>query len=157
MPRLSSAAMAVQPVPPNTPTVIPHLTVSDAKKAMAFYEKAFGATTESVSATPDGKVMHAAMRIGNAMIYLNDPFGPLATPANVTLHVWSEDVNALWERAVAAGAEVAMPLGDAFWGDRYGHLKDPFGYSWALAQHIEDVPPEELPRRAAAAFAEGGM
>jgi PhnB protein len=148
--------MAIQPVPPNTPTVIPHLTVSDAKKAMEFYQAAFGATPGRVSATPDGMVMHAEFRIGSAVIYINDPFGPLTPPANITLHLWSEDVNALWDRAVAAGAKVTMPLADAFWGDRYGHLEDPFGYRWALAQHVEDVPPEELGKRAMEAFSNMG-
>jgi len=146
--------MSIQPVPPGAPTVIPHITVSDAKKAMAFYQAAFGAEPGMMATTPDGKVMHGELRIGSSTIYFNDPFGPLATPANIVLHLWSEDVNALWKRAVAAGAEEAMPLKDQFWGDRYGHLKDPFGYTWALAQHVEDVSPEDMAKRSAAMFSQ---
>jgi PhnB protein len=146
--------MSVQPIPPGSPTVIPHLTVSDAKKAIAFYQAAFGATPGMVAATPDGKVMHADFRIGSSVIYINDPFGPVATPANITLHMWSEDVDALFQRAVAAGAEVVMPLANQFWGDRYGHVKDPFGYTWALAQHVEDVSPEDMAQRSAAMFSQ---
>jgi PhnB protein len=148
--------MSIQPIPPGSPTVIPHLTVSDAKKAMAFYQAAFGATPGHVAATPDGKVMHADFRIGSSVIYINDPFGPVSSTGNITLHIWSEDVDALWKRAVAAGAEVAMPLENQFWGDRYGNLKDPFGITWALAQHVEDVPPEEMAKRAMAAFSKMG-
>lgn len=146
--------MSIQPIPPGAPTVIPHLTVSDAHAAMKFYEAAFGAERGPVALTPNGKVMHAEVRIGSSVIYVNDPFGPPVAPANIVLHVWSADVNALWDRAVAAGAEVVMPLSDQFWGDRYGHLKDPFGYTWSLAQHVEDVSPEEMAKRSEAMFSQ---
>ena len=148
--------MSIQPIPPGSPTVIPHLTVSDAKKAMAFYQAAFGATPGRVASTPDGKVMHADFRIGSSVIYINDPFGSVSGAGTITLHVWSEDVDALWKRAVAAGAKVVMPLENQFWGDRYGNLEDPFGIVWALAQHVEDVPPEEMAKRAMAAFSKMG-
>lgn len=146
--------MSVQPIPPGSPTVIAHLTVGDARKAIAFYEAAFGATPGNIALTPDDRVMHAEVRIGSSVIYVNDPFGPPCTPAGVTLHMWSEDVDAAWKRAVEAGAEVLMPLENQFWGDRYGHLKDPFGHIWSLAQHVEDVAPDEMARRSEAMFSQ---
>jgi PhnB protein len=146
--------MSVQPIPPGSPTIIPHITVADARKAIAFYEAAFGATAGNIALTPDDRVMHAEVRIGSSMIYVNDPFGPPATPSGVTLHLWSDDVDVAWKRAVDAGAEVLMPLANQFWGDRYGHLKDPFGHTWSLAQHVEDVAPEEMSRRSEAMFSQ---
>lgn len=146
------APMPVQPIPPGAPTLIPHITVSDARKAIAFYEAAFGAEAGQPALMPNGAVMHVEVRFGSAVLYLNDPFGPPVPPVGITLHLWSEDVDALWQRAVAAGAEVVMPLADQFWGDRYGHLKDPFGFTWSLAQHVEDVSPEDLVKRGEEAF-----
>jgi PhnB protein len=148
--------MSVKPIREGHPTLIPHLTVSDAKQAIAFYQAAFGAEPGMVSTMPDGKVMHADLRIGTSVIFLNDPFGPLPTPAGVTLHLGSADVDAAWKRAVDAGAEVVMPLANQFWGDRYGLLKDPFGHTWSLAQHVEDVAPDEMARRALEAFSQMG-
>jgi PhnB protein len=147
--------MSVQPIPPGSPTVIPHLTVSDAKKAIEFYKAAFGAEPGRVAGTPDGKVMHADVRIGSSVVFLNDQFGPPGpAPAGIALHLWSTDVDAAWQRAIAAGAEVVMPLANQFWGDRYGQLRDPFGHKWSLAQHVEDVSPEDMHTRMMAAFAQ---
>jgi len=149
--------MSVSPIPEGHPTLIPHLTVNGAEKAMEFYEAAFGAERGRVSAMPDGKILHGEIRIGSSILFLNDQFGPPgAAPAGVTIHIWTEQIDELWERAVKAGAEVIMPLQDQFWGDRYGHLKDPFGHTWSLGKHVEDVSPEDMAERAAKMFANMG-
>ncbi|EFV13754.1 VOC family protein [Segniliparus rugosus] len=140
--------------PVTEPAVIPHLVVSDSKAAISFYEKAFGAESLGVVATPDGKVMHAAVSINGARIFLNDDFpefceGKQSTPlalggSPVTIHLYVPDADAAFARAVEAGAEVAMPLEDQFWGDRYGVVKDPFGHQWSIAHHVREVSPEAL-------------
>lgn len=141
-------------------TITPHLIVRGGNKAIEFYKKAFGAEVRGVHNTPDGKVMHAELRIGDSVIMLADEFPGMegcASPealggSPVVLNLYREDIDSLFNQAVGAGATVTMPLGDQFWGDRYGQLKDPFGHAWALGQHIEDVAPEEMERRARAAF-----
>jgi PhnB protein len=149
-----------QPIPEGTPTIVPHLVVRGGAAAIEFYKRAFGATEERRMPGPDGtSVMHAELKIGTARLYLADefpgmgrsPLGFKGTP--VTIHLWSTDVDAAFSRAVGAGANVVMPLADMFWGDRYGQVRDPFGHLWALATHKEDPAPEEIMRRAAAAFA----
>ena len=154
-------AAKVKAVPAGTHTITPHLVVRGADKAIEFYKKAFGAEVKGVHHTPDGKVMHAAIKIGDSTIYMADEFpgmGPKApetlggTP--VVLNLYREDIDKLFNQAVAAGATVTMPLANQFWGDRYGQLKDPFGHGWALGQHIEDVAPAELERRGKEAFAQ---
>ena len=155
--------MPVNPIPDGFHTLTPHLTVRDAAAAIEFYKKAFGAVETVRHAGPDGKtIMHASLRIGDSPFMLNDEFpemggkGPQAlggTP--VTIHLYSGDVDALFARAVAAGAKVTMPLADQFWGSRYGQLEDPFGHRWSLAQHIEDVTPEESARRMKKLFGGG--
>jgi PhnB protein len=109
---------------------------------------------------PNGKVMHATMKVGDSRFQLADEFPGLGTPAPATLggspvvlNLCVEDVDQLFNRAVAAGAKATLPLENQFWGARYGQIVDPFGHSWALFSHVEDVPPEELKRRADAAFA----
>jgi len=143
----------VQAVPAGFHTLTPHLTVRDADKALEFYKNALGAEILHVARTPDGKVMHASLRIGDSMLMLNDEFpemgglSPLSTGgAGVTIHVYTEDVDAAFNRAVSAGAEVKMPLMDQFWGDRYGMVADPFGHTWSLATHIKDMSQEEMQR-----------
>ncbi len=149
--------MSVKAIPEGLRTLTPHITVADARKAIAFYEKAFGAKLLSTHDLPDGKLMHAALQIGDAQLFLNDPFGPPPERRDgITIHVAVEDARAAWDRAVKAGAEVVMPLQDQFWGDRYGSLKDPFGITWSIGQHIEDVDDAELERRGREAMARMG-
>jgi PhnB protein len=139
-------------------TITAHLSIKGAEGAIDFYQKAFGAVVLFVHKMPDGKVMHATLKIGDSKLMLADEW-PGSTPSAATLggspvvlNVYVEDVDALWNQAVAAGAKVTMPLDNQFWGDRYGQLKDPFGLTWALGSHLEDVPREEMERRAAAVF-----
>ena len=110
-----------------------------------------GAEVLGVARMPDGKVIHAALRIGDSMLMLNDEFpemgglSPLSTGgAGVTIHIYTENVDQAFDRAVSAGAKVAMPLMDQFWGDRYGIVADPFGHKWSIATHIKDMSPEEM-------------
>ena len=149
--------MPVKAIPEGLHTLTPHVTVADAKKAIVFYEKAFGAKLMSSHAMPDGKIMHAALQIGDAQLFLNDAFGPPPQHTDsVTIHLAVEDARAAWDRVVKAGAEVVMPLQDQFWGDRYGSVKDPFGIRWSIGQHIEDVSEADLERRGREAMAQMG-
>jgi PhnB protein len=150
-----------KPIPKGFRTLTPHLAIRDAAKAIEFYKKAFGAQALGVHNTPDGKIMHAELKIGDSIVMLSDEFpgGPLQSPQAVAgttamMHLYVEDVDTWFDRAVAAGASVLMPVRDMFWGDRYGHLKDPFGHQWSIATHKEDVAPAELEKRGAAALAE---
>jgi PhnB protein len=143
----------VKAVPPGFHTLTPHLTVRDADKALEFYKNALGSEILHVARMPDGKVLHAGLRIGDSMLMLNDEFpemgglSPLSTRGSgVTIHIYTEDVDAAFNRAVSAGAEVQMPLMDQFWGDRYGIVADPFGHKWSLATHTKDMSPEEMQR-----------
>ncbi len=157
-------AESIKAVPKGLHTITPHLVVRDATKAIEFYRKAFGAeTVGKVHYTPDKKVMHAELQIGNSVLFLADEFpemgGCSASPQTlggspVTLNIYTENVDQLFNRAVSAGATVTMPLKNEFWGDRYGQVKDPYGHSWSLGQHVEDVAPEELERRARDIFSQ---
>ena len=150
------------PIPEGCHTVTPYLVVTGAAQAIEFYQKAFGAEEVMRMSGPGGSVMHAEIRIGDSRIMLADEFpgqpgfGSPGTVGGTTvsLHMYVEDTDAAYERAVAAGATSAMPPEDMFWGDRYCKLFDPFGHSWALATHQEDVPPEEMEKRAAEAMAQ---
>jgi uncharacterized glyoxalase superfamily protein PhnB len=142
----------VKKIPEGMPAIIPHLVCRSAADAIAFYKKAFGAVEEVRMPVPDGsgKLMHAMIRIGGAPVMLVDEFpewgstGPQDLKSSpVTLHHYVEDVDAVFQRALAAGAKEKLPVSDMFWGDRYGILIDPFGHSWSLATHIRDVSPEE--------------
>jgi PhnB protein len=140
-----------QPIPAGFHTLTPHIVVKDASKAIEFYKKAFGAQEIRRVPGPDGNsLIHAEVQIGDSRLMLVDEF-----PA-VTIHMYVKDVDAVFNKAVAAGAEVKMPLDDMFWGDRYGALTDPFGHSWSLATHKEDPTPEEIPKRSREAFAATG-
>jgi uncharacterized glyoxalase superfamily protein PhnB len=146
-----------EPIPGGLPGVIPHLTVAGCAAAIEFYKKAFGAEECSRALTPDGRaIMHASIKIGESVIFLNDEMmskGPKAlggTP--VALHLYVGDADRWFQRAVDAGAQVVMPLADMFWGDRYGQLEDPFGHRWSIATHKEDVSDVEMRERAKAAF-----
>lgn len=146
----------IKPIPSGFHTLTPHLVVKGASKAIEFYKKAFGAEEIGRVPGPDGKsLMHADLRIGDSHVFLVDEFpemgcrGPESiggTP--VTIHMYVEDVDAAFAKAVAAGAQVKMPLSDMFWGDRYGVLADPFGHAWSIATHKEDVTPGEIGKRA---------
>jgi PhnB protein len=141
----------VQPIPPGMTSITPHLVCRGAAEAIDFYTKAFEAVEQARLPGPDGRLMHALLKIGNAALMLVDEYpeqgavSPLTLKGTpVTIHLYVEDVDATVARAVAAGAQVTMPVADMFWGDRYGILKDPFGHQWSVATHIRDVSPEEL-------------
>jgi uncharacterized glyoxalase superfamily protein PhnB len=144
-------AEQVQPIPAGFHTLTPHLIVRNATEALEFYKNALGAEILHVAKMPDGKIMHAALRIGDSMLMLNDEmpaYGALSPLAHngtgVTIHIYTEDADALFNRAVSAGAQVRMPLMDQFWGDRYGIVTDPYGHQWSIATHVKDVSPEEM-------------
>jgi uncharacterized glyoxalase superfamily protein PhnB len=147
---------AVKRVPEDFHTITPHLVVRGVAGAVEFYRKAFGADELLRNFAPDGKtIMHSELLIGDSRFFLNDEFpqhgvlSPLGLDGTaVTLHLYVEDVDAVFQRAIAAGATEVMPVGDYFWGDRYGMLKDPYGHSWSVASRIEDLSPEELKQRA---------
>ena len=151
----------VKPVPSGYHTVTPYLTLSDASSAIDFYKRAFGATERFRMDRPDGKIGHAEIQIGDSIVMLADesprsdsrsPKSLGGTTAGIFLYV--ENVDAVFDTAVKAGAKVHQPLTDMFWGDRFGGLTDPFGHSWALATHIEDVAPEEMEKRMQAAMSQ---
>jgi uncharacterized glyoxalase superfamily protein PhnB len=132
-------------------TVTPHLVCAGAADAIEFYKRAFGAVETSRMPGPDGKLMHASVKIGDSTVMLVDEFpqwgavGPNALKGSpVTIHLQVEDADALFKRAVDAGATVKHAIEDAFWGDRYGVLSDPFGHSWSIATHQRDLTPEEI-------------
>lgn len=144
-------AAAAAPARPKFHTVTPHLVCAGAAEAIEFYKKAFGATELMRLPGPDGNLWHACVMIGNSPVMLVDEFpgmcsfGPKHLKGSpVTLHLTVADADAAAERAVAAGAQVVMPVGDAFWGDRYGVVEDPFGHRWAIAHHVRDMSPEEI-------------
>ncbi len=141
----------VKAVPEGFHTITPHLIVRDSKAAIDFYQKAFGAQLQGGIATmPDGKVMHAMIKIGDSLVMLNDEFpehgvvAPKAGDTGVSLHIYVDNVDELFDRASRAGAQVKVPLADMFWGDRYGKLVDPFGHQWTLGAHIKDMSQEEM-------------
>jgi PhnB protein len=156
------AKRRAEPIPAGFHTLTPYLVVRDAAKAVDFYQKAFGAKVRGVHKTPDGKVMNADLRIGDSILLFCDEFpGPPGWRSpqtlggtSVTVHIYVKDVDALFNQALAAGAKTVMPVMDAFWGDRYGQLEDPFGHRWSIATHKEDLTAAEIEKRAEAAFAE---
>jgi PhnB protein len=152
--------MAVKPVPDGYHTVTPYLTLDDAAAAIDYYKRAFGAKERVRMDTPDGKVGHAELEIGDSLVMVSDEFpqGSTRSPkelggttAGAFLYV--EDVDAVVKRAVDAGATVTMEVADQFWGDRFGSITDPFGHSWSIATHVEDVTPEQIAERAKEAMA----
>ncbi len=145
------------PIPEGYHTVTPYLIVKGADQAIEFYKKAFGAILLERHPAPDGRVMNAAMRIGNSIVMLSDEFPEsscgVGSPSTVKgstvmLHLYVEDVDAFFAQAQEAGGKVKMPLLDAFWGDRYGQLEDPFGHIWSMATRIADQTPEEAKAKA---------
>jgi PhnB protein len=142
-----------------TISLSPHLVVRDAARAAAWYAEALGAEERSRIPLPGGKLMSVELAFGDATVMIADEFpdagilSPLSIGGTATvLHLVTDDVDALWRRAVEAGAEVHHPLQDAFWGERHGQVTDPFGHRWGLAQRLREVPQEELAAAAAAAF-----
>jgi len=155
-------AKSASPIPPGFHSLTAHLCIPGAAKYLDFLKGAFGAVEISRSPGPGGKLMHALVRIGDSMMMLNDDFGaefgqpPLAQGRlPFFLNLCVPDADATWAQAIAAGCEVTMPLSDQFWGDRYGHLRDPFGIQWAIATRIEDLTPAEVEQRAAKVFGGG--
>jgi PhnB protein len=155
--------MPVNPIPQGHNRVSPYLIVDGAARALDFYAKAFGAVELFRHVAPNGKVGHAEVRIGDTVIMIADvhPEVGAHAPAHyggspISLHLYVEDVDAVAARAVAAGAKVTRPVADQFYGDRLGSLEDPFGHTWHISTHIEDVSAEELDRRAKAAMAKPG-
>ena len=151
--------MPVKPIPDGYHTLTPYLIVKGAAEAIEFYKKAFGASELFRMAGPDGKVGHAEIKIGDSPIMLADEHpemgarGPQTIGGSpVSLLLYVDDVDALFNQAVAAGATVNRPIKDQFYGDRSGALEDPFGHLWHIATHKEDVPPEEMRKRAEAAM-----
>jgi PhnB protein len=149
----------VKPIPEGYHNVTPYLIVDGAAKAIDFYRKVFAATEKMRMAAPGGKVGHAELTIGDSMIMLADEHpemdhrGPHAFKgAAVSLMVYVPDVDATVKTALAAGAKVVRPVENQFYGDRMGTIEDPFGHRWYVATHVEDVPPEEMAKRAAAAM-----
>jgi PhnB protein len=152
-------AEKVKPIPTGYHTVTAYLVVNDAPKAIEFYKQAFGATERGRMAGPQGKIAHAELQIGDSIVMLSDEMMGNKSPQTlggspVSLFLYVEDVDSSFKRAVGAGAKADMPPADMFWGDRFGKLSDPFGHSWALATHIEDVAPQEMEKRGKAAMAE---
>ena len=143
----------VKPIPDGMHTVTPHLVCAGAAAAIEFYKKAFNAVEEVRLPGPQGRLMHAMVRIEGSAVMLVDEMpewgalGPKSLKGSpVTIHLYVKDVDAFVARAVAAGAKITMPVADMFWGDRYGKLEDPYGHHWSVATHIRDVSMDEAQR-----------
>lgn len=144
------------PIPEDFHTITPQLAVNGVADAIAWYAKALGAHELLRNLAPDGvRIMHAELLLGDSRFFVVDEFdGSMKAPSTlggspVTLHLYVRDVDALFDRAVGAGANVVLPVADQFWGDRYGILDDPFGHRWSIASRIEDLSPKRLQERAA--------
>jgi PhnB protein len=145
-----------QPIPDDYPQLMPYLIVDGASEAIDFYKAVFGASERMRMGGPDGRVGHAELQIGAAVVMLADanPDMGMQHPASiggtpVTLHLYVEDADATFDRAVQAGAKPLRPMEDRFYGDRSGQFEDPYGHRWNVATHVEDVSEEEMQRRAA--------
>lgn len=145
----------VRPIPQGYHSVTPYLVVNDGNRALEFYKRAFNAKEVNRMAGPGGKIGHAEFKIGDSMIMLSDemPGGEGRSPqslggSSVSMFVYVENVDSVFNQAVQAGAKADMPPQDMFWGDRFGKLTDPFGHLWGLATHVEDVAPDEIEKRA---------
>ena len=145
------AKTAIKPIPDGMHSLTPHLVCAGAADAIEFYKKAFNAVEVARLPGPGGKLMHAAVRIGDSTLMLVDEnpqwglLGPIALKGSpVTVHLYVDDVDGVVAKAVAAGARITMPIADMFWGDRYGQLEDPFGHRWSVATHTRDLSPIEI-------------
>jgi len=151
-------AKASSHVPEGFGTLSIHLTVNGAAQYIEFLEQAFDAIELTRSASPDGRLLNASVRIGNSVLMLNDgfpefggkPFAPGNWPVRLTLYL--PDADAIWGKSLKAGCSVTMPIREQFWGDRYGEVRDPFGFVWAIATHLEDLSPAEIEARRKQAF-----
>ena len=148
----------VNPIPEGYHSLTPYLSIKGAAKAIDYYKEVFGATELFRMAAPDGKIGHAEIKIGNSPLMLADEFPEMEFVSPQTLGgspiglmIYVDDVDTMFNKAISAGATEVKPLQDQFYGDRSGTLKDPFGHVWTVATHVEDVAPEELQKRAAAA------
>ena len=149
----------VKPIPDGYPQVTPYLCVDGAKAAIEFYSNVLGATERMHMPGPDGKIGHAELELGDSLIMLADEYpemgvrGPKAVGGTpVTIMIYVEDADAVFDAAVAAGATSLRPVENQFYGDRIGQFEDPFGHRWSVATHVEDVPPDEMEKRAAEAM-----
>ena len=152
--------MATKTIPEGYRTITPYLAVDDAAQAIEYYKKAFGARERVRMDAPDGKIAHAELEIGDSLVMLSDPFPQASTRppkelggTSASVFMYVEDVDAVVQQAVDAGAKITMEVADQFWGDRFGSVTDPFGQLWSIATHVEDVPPEEIAERGKAAMA----
>jgi len=145
----------VRPIREGFHSVTPYLVVKDGARAIDFYRRAFGAKEIMRMDGPGGRITHAELRIGDSMIMLSEETSGGGGRSGIFLYV--DQVDSVFNQAVSAGAKVEMPVDDMFWGDRYGKLTDPFGHSWSLATHKEDVAPEEMAKRAKQAMAKMGQ
>jgi PhnB protein len=146
--------MAVQPVPEGYHTITPYLAVENAPEAIDFYKRAFGAKERVRMPGPGGSVMHAELEIGDSVVMLSDPFPQASTKppkelggTSVSIMTYVDNIDSLYKQAIDAGATSLMEPDDMFWGDRFGSVQDPFGHSWTIATHVEDVSPEEMQKR----------
>jgi PhnB protein len=147
----------VKPIPEGYQVLTPYLVCKDAARAIEFYRNVLGATEKMRMPAPDGKVGHAELQFGSSQLMLADEYpemgyrGPQAFGGSpVTLHLYVDDVDTVFKRAVSAGAKERQPVENKFYGDRSGTIEDPFGHTWNLSTHIEDVSPEEMEKRMAA-------
>jgi PhnB protein len=155
-------ATSVKPIPEGFHTVTPSLVVRDGAKAIEFYKKALGAEERMRMAGPDGKIMHAELKIGDSIIFLMEEMpnpGNVKSPQTLggstgSLSIYVPNVDEVFSRAIAAGGKETMPVADQFWGDRWGNFVDPFGYSWGVATHKEDLSEQEVGQRAQEFFAQ---
>jgi PhnB protein len=148
-----------RPVPEGFHTLTPYLVIAGASRAIDFYKQAFGAKERFRMPGPDGRIMHAELQVGDSRLLLCDEMPEMGgrSPQTlkgspVSLFLYVPDVDATFKQAVAAGAQEKAPVSDMFWGDRWGAVVDPFGHEWQIATHKEDLSPEEMGKRAAAAF-----
>ncbi len=160
-PKKASKPEKVAPIPKGFHTLTPYLAIRGAANAIEWYGRAFGAKEVSRQYGPGGLILHARLQVGDSILMLSDIFpgsvhkSPLDLgSSSVTIHIYTENVDALWKRALDAGAQVDMPLADMFWGERYGQLRDPFGHSWSLSTQKEILTPEEHAKRLEAAMAD---
>ncbi len=144
-----------KPIPEGYHSITPSLICRGAESAIEFYKSAFGAVERMRMPSPDGKIGHAEIQIGDSIVFVSDEMPQMGAVAPTAmggfyLFLYVDDVDTVFNRAIAAGARSTMPVQDMFWGDRHGKLTDPFGYQWGIATHTEDVAPEEMDRRAKA-------
>ncbi len=154
-------ARKAKPIPKGYTSITPYMVQKNCAEAIKCYQKALGAKVLTKMAGPSGSIMHCEIQIGNAIVMMSDEFPGMSPPApsaerpsSMNVMVYSEKIDALFKKAQKAGFSLEMPLANMFWGDRFGKLKDPFGYSWAFGEHLEDVAPAEMKKRAKKAMAD---